>query len=163
MGNQMVSSTLNYRSILFSICIAILICVSAYLYKANNNQINALMKSYKLIPVPDSYTELYFTGHGLLPRAYKAKQKMYFEFTVHNLENKQMKYSPRVVAIDGSKVIPISQQTITLDHNQSVDIPITFALEDEIEHVKIEVQIPEKRQSIHFWLDYFRVRPVPTK
>lgn len=44
-------------------------------------------------PAPEAFTELYFNNHQNLPKYVNLNEKYYYEFSIHNLENKQQQYN----------------------------------------------------------------------
>jgi len=43
-------------------------------------------------PAPENFTELYFNNHQTLPKYVNLEEKYNYEFTIHNLENRQYQY-----------------------------------------------------------------------
>lgn len=43
-------------------------------------------------PAPENFTELYFNNHQTLPKYVNLEEKYNYEFTIHNLENRNYQY-----------------------------------------------------------------------
>ncbi|MFH1134295.1 MAG: carbohydrate-binding domain-containing protein [Nanoarchaeota archaeon] len=105
-------------------------------------------------PVKESFTELYFENHTLLPRF--AGTNATFTFTTHNLEQQPFTYRPVIVieypktGVNHTAIVP--DQLLQNDEYRTItwtaffDAPFTEA--------KVRVLLPEKGQDIHFWVKY---------
>jgi hypothetical protein len=101
---------------------------------------------------PEAYTELYFENHLNLPSVIKPNQPYSFQFTIHNLENKEMTYPYEVYLQAGSLKMPINDTTITLKNNQYKTIQEGFSIDDPIFKSEIVVNLINKNQQIDFWI-----------
>ncbi|RJR28275.1 hypothetical protein C4561_00230 [candidate division WWE3 bacterium] len=139
------------------------------------------LNEWKLLPQPETLTELYFTDHLNLPISIAPNQKRYFEFTIHNMEEKDMTYTYEVYANigDGSDEDTTesseSSESTPSDNDESADvfIPEKILIEegeiktasDQYKTVGITFELPmvkarnqvvvnliNKNQSIHFWV-----------
>ena len=122
---------------IFTVVIAILILIIAVLAIFN---IFAEDKA--------GFTELYFVDD--LPKTINMYEKYHFSFGIHNLENEDMVYN--YVIYFGNK--KINQAYISLEHNKTSVINQGFIVKSEIENsTKVSVQLLNKDQEIHFWVD----------
>ena len=98
---------------------------------------------------PETFTELYFTDHLSLPKQIKQGVPYYFEFTVHNLEYKDFTYVYEVTA----DTLILENGQFSLKHDETKTIPITFRISQPFERTKITVNLVNKNQPIHFWIE----------
>lgn len=84
-------------------------------YKGVNKELNNL----KLIPIPETFTELYFENHSSLPKKSVAGTTDFFSFTIHNMEweKKDYQYSVYFEYPSGFRVL-FTSGTVTLNHDQ---------------------------------------------
>lgn len=101
---------------------------------------------------PETFTELFFENHLNLPSVIKPNQPYYFEFTIHNMENKTMTYPYEVYLQYGSLKMPISHNTVTLKDNDYETIQEGFSINDPIFKSEIVVNLTNKNQQIDFWI-----------
>lgn len=133
-----------------SLATIVLLVVNVVKYSRN---IEDFLRSYKLLPEPETFTELYFTDHLHLPSTIYPNQKQVFKVTIHNLENKDMKY-PYEVYIDtkGSKQL-LDQNSIFLKNNAYKTITENFILINPATRSAVVVNLINKNQSIDFWIE----------
>lgn len=127
---------------------------SVFLYQ--NRQTISLATRIK----PENFTELYFEDHTLLPIKIKQKNtnsvvkpvdSYTFKFTIHNLENKTMKYTYEVYILDPNKVV-FDQGEVDIQNNASKTIDETFYMPNIYPRTKIVVNLIDKNQQIAFWM-----------
>jgi len=100
----------------------------------------------------ESFTELYFENHENLPTTFQAQE---FTFTIHNLENTNTEYNYKTTieyftSIGKTvKTQTIQEDTITLAHNETQSIDITFTPET---YASAKVTTTVNDQEIHYWL-----------
>lgn len=98
---------------------------------------------------PETFTELYFTDHLSLPKQIKQGVPYHFEFTVHNLEYKDFTYVYEVTA----DTLILENGQFLLKHDEIKTIPVTFRIVQPFERMKITVNLVNKNQPIHFWVE----------
>ncbi len=81
--------------------IALMTVFCLFLYK---NAIYNQLKEWKLVYIPESFTELYFTDHLNLPTTISANTEQSFKFTIHNLENEDKGYSWEVYRVEDTQL-----------------------------------------------------------
>jgi len=114
--------------------IAVLVLFNLHLLR---DPIYNKLKQWKLVPLPETFTELYFTDHLHLPVTITANQTQNFKFTIHNLEGMITSYNWVVYAIqDESFVSKESSQSSNLLENKQTN-ESTKSMEDT------EQQAPE--------------------
>lgn len=115
-------------------------------------RIYQVLASMKLVPLPESFTELYITNHTELPATIKSYVPIQFSFTIHNQENKTMQYPYEVyLVVDGKKYV-IDTKKVSLSNNVYKTIRESFLVTTAPSHSKVVVMLPNKQQSIDFWL-----------
>ncbi|MFA6005263.1 MAG: hypothetical protein WC775_02140 [Patescibacteria group bacterium] len=112
------------------------------------------LKVWKLVPLPETFTELYFEDHLKLPTRIIPEEEQTFKFTVHNLEYTDMEYPYTVKATgaDGYQQV-LQTGTFVLIHDAYITKKITYSIGENHDRVKVEVNLVNKKQTIHFWLN----------
>ena len=101
----------------------------------------------------EPFTELYFEDHLNLPKTIEPGKYYAFEFTVHNLENKQMDYEYQMtIETDQPFPKPTNTGFITLENNETKTTKQNFKISKEFQTAKITVTLAEQDQEIHFWV-----------
>jgi len=102
---------------------------------------------------PETFTELYFENHLSLPNKVTLFKKNNFKFTIHNLENKDMKYPYEVyIDINGEKKI-IYINSVFIKNNEYKTITADFIITIPIQRAEIVVNLINKKQQINFWIE----------
>jgi len=106
---------------------------------------------FNIIPTEkkSGFTELFFVND--LPKTIKINERYDFSFAIHNLEKKKMTYD-YAVYLESKK---IDQSHITLNHDDTTTITQSFIVKDKLENtsIPISVQLLNKNQEIHFWVN----------
>jgi len=127
----------------------------------NQGKVEARLKEWKLLPMPETLTELYFEDHLKLAQYLDSSKPYKFSFTIHNLEYKTMTYRYRVTATSaqGSSIWDEGEVSIPHDAKRT----ISESIFDKIlrTRTKVEVILVDQNQPIHFWLDKWNP-PTPT-
>lgn len=117
----------------------------------NKDLIRSQLDRWNLLPKPEKFTELYFDNHQQLPSIIKEDKEYTFRFVTHNLEHETLKYDYEVkIASESSKLL--DKGSFILKHNQSKVIKEKLSLHTSIPKTKIEVNLINKGQKIHFWI-----------
>lgn len=100
---------------------------------------------------PEPLTELYFTDPQKVPVTYQAWLPETFNFTIHNLENKDITYYYRIYT-DTNTGFPL--QTVKVLNGQYKDIAASIKLDakDFGQTSEVIVELTDQQQSIHFWV-----------
>jgi hypothetical protein len=112
------------------------------------------LNNLKLIPTSEHFTELYFENSTTLPKKIPDGRIVYFSFTIHNLEGKNVDYHYSVYLQDElGHIVTIDNRTQSLKDNESKTILESYRF-DSVNHPKetIFVSLPELNQDIHFSL-----------
>lgn len=104
---------------------------------------------------PETFTELYFANHLGLPKEIKLGTLYSFQFVVHNLEYRDFTYIYEVSAEDeeGKNKIILSRNRFLLKHDEIKTVPVTFKIINPFRRMKITVNLINKNQPIHFWVE----------
>jgi hypothetical protein len=101
---------------------------------------------------PETFTELYFENHLLLPKEVILFKEYNFKFTIHNLENKDMLYPYEVYFdINGEKHM-IDKNSISIKNDGYKTIAENFTIAIPVQRVKIVVSLIDKNQQVDFWI-----------
>lgn len=119
------------------------------------------LKALGLLPKKESFTELYFTDHLKLPSTMGFNQRISFQFTVHNLENKNMDYPYEVfIVANGQPVRVLDKNTLSIRNQSSKTITEAFSSADIATHSAVVVNLPNNNQQIDFWVNpYISIVP----
>ena len=130
--------------------VLVMIVVSINSLPAVKRQLN----SWKLLPQPETLTELYFTNPTQLPTTYTPGLAQSLNFTVHNLEYKNITYSYVIneVDVEGNVVQPLTNSIFTLGHDQYKVESILITPIDLGQKIKISVDLLNMDQSIDYLL-----------
>jgi hypothetical protein len=107
-------------------------------------------------PEPEYFTELYFNNHTILPKYIGQGKDYQFIFTVHNVENGTHEYKVKIAAQLYDKNKSARQgfeyhKSIIAAKGELVMQPVTFAVEEPFYRARIQVDLLDKNQEIHFW------------
>lgn len=133
--------------------LAILLVVVVLVLAANKPAVIAKLNDWKLLPQEEPFTELFLNNHLDLPKQIEKGQTVQFSFTIHNLEGKTTTY-PYVVYLktDGGYRIPIARNSVTVNQKQSIVITKSYTFKYANQKVTIFIELPDKKQSLHFRL-----------
>ena len=138
----------NIVIFLLLVCIIIVVVIQLVKYDSVKKAIT-LATTMK----PQVFTELYLENHLSLPDKITLFEEKNFEFTIHNLENKEMEYPYEVyIDTDGEKYI-IHESSVLLKNNEYETIAVDFTLEVPIQRSKVVVNLIDKNQKIFFWIE----------
>ena len=74
------------------------------------------------------------------------------QFTIHNLENKDMEYPYEVyIDVNGEKQM-IDKSSVLIKNNEYETILEDFTITVPMQRVKVVVNLISKSQQIHFWM-----------
>lgn len=102
---------------------------------------------------PERLTELFFADPTHIPTNVTQGQPLNVSFVVHNLESQTMSYPYTITFTDAQGVTtPLGDGTTTLPDSaaQNITKQVTVPVGDG--RGEITVQLPTKKQSIHFWV-----------
>lgn len=101
----------------------------------------------------EAFTELYFEDHLNLPKQVASSQEYSFQFTLHNLEDKNMKYRYEVYLDIGDEKLFLDKGTIFLKNNEYKTTQEIFTKNGSLYKGKIVVNLINKNQQISFWIE----------
>lgn len=133
--------------------IIIFLCVFLYINRiVVQENIHEKMNDWKLIPIPETYTELYFEDHTALPKKTTAGQITTFSFTIHNMEGVTTTYPYEVYfkyTQLGWKVL-FEEGSVTLDPGESTTITTSHMWRSSELQGKVVVELLGFDQYIDF-------------
>ena len=146
----MVNKKLNYLIITI-----LLILAASFLFIYKTAIYNQLDKWY-LIPRPERFTELYFAEHGLLPQQALSGDVLEFSFAIHNLEGLETVYPYEVYFQERNSTssVIIKEAVVNIRDNDTFINQISYQLDKEVGTSTVVVELTDKKQSIHFLLNY---------
>lgn len=101
---------------------------------------------------PETFTELYFDDNLQLPSQVIPKHLYIFQFTLHNLEGKDMDYPYEVYIQSGQDKKIFDQGTVLVKVNSYNTIQERFATSNILPKSQIVVVLINKNQQIDFWI-----------
>ncbi len=106
------------------------------------------------IPIAiEPLTELYFEDHTKLPQNISLDKEYSFQFTIRNLENKDMAYPYSVTKEYSNKIGIIDNAEIFLKNDETKTVTEKFKITEPFDRAKIKVNLKNKNQDIHFWVE----------
>lgn len=110
------------------------------------------LNAYNLWPKPETFTELYFENHQLLPSQVASGQVYSFSFTTHNEEYKAMNYPYTVSFVADGKTTLLQKGSFSLLQDGKKTVAETFTAGTFLNRAKVVVTLVNKNQSIDFWI-----------
>lgn len=109
-------------------------------------------------------TELYFNNHTHLPNIVDPRKQNQFQFTIHNLENKDIYYQYEVfIAAPGENDRVIDTNKVFVKKNASKTIDEEFSTDLIATRSAIIVYLINQKQQIDFFVQLPPVITVPKK
>ena len=133
--------------IIAAISVTILVVVIFLFRTAIYQEFNNL----KLVPEPETFTELYFNNPNNLPKVAVKGEKEIFSFTIHNLEGVKTLYPYSVYFLSQNGVRTIFAKGNVVINNgdsDSITVPYVFASSDE--KGMVVVMLTSLNQQIDF-------------
>lgn len=143
---------------LFIIGVIIFLLTSLFIYQNRQAILNITS------PKSEPFTELYFQNITNLPVKNIIQANKFlnlvnsppisysFQFTIHNLENKNMNYSYEVYSI-GNEKTSIDVRNVFIKSNDKKTISEIFSLSKIYPKTKIVINLINKNQQIAFWME----------
>jgi hypothetical protein len=98
-------------------------------------------------------TELYFDDHLDLPKTAEINKEYNFSFAIHNLEYQEMGYKYEITIEYNNRKFILDKNIIYLNNEETKHIQGKFTIPDKFDRAKITVNLINKNQAIHFWVD----------
>lgn len=140
--------------------IILAIAATTSLVLLNHSALAAQLNTWKLIPQPERFTELYFSD-SQLPASLAPSTPATIRFTVHSHEHQITTYHYQIATRESTaKLAQIADQgDLTLAANQLKTITQTFTVPQFTTKLMVQVTLrhpnttsrPDVQQSIHFW------------
>lgn len=118
----------------------------------NKQQIIDQMNAWKLLPEPETFTELYFNNSANLPSTVKIGTPLKFSFVIHNEEYQTMNYPYQVYIASPSGEQLIDLRSITLNQNEYKTISEAFSIPTPMKRDEVIVKLTNLNQQIDFWI-----------
>lgn len=155
--------------------LAVFVLILGLILFISRGAIKAKLNDWKLIPQPETFTELYLNDYTSLSKSLPGEitggEKISFSFTIHNVENKEVLY-PYTVYMIGEKVATstalvtptpttstfatttIKSGSVLLGSGASTTISqsYTFKKNNPPTQATFFVTLTEKNQSLHFFV-----------
>lgn len=140
--------SININAFFLGFAIAILTLFILY-----QGRIITFLSDNKLLPMNEPLTELYFEDYNKLPITGRTGFPYTFRFTIHNMENKPVEYSYNVTEQSGQVNEVINTGAVNVKDNELKTLENTFTLSSGSAKTKISVNLINKNQEIHFWVN----------
>lgn len=143
---------LKSKKLFYFLIIPLVVALIPGLIYFKSNDIKAFAENLK--PLPERFTELYFEDHALLPKS-ASKDTVYdFRFTTHNLEyiDTGYNYAVFIEPENGEKQL-LDKGSFTLRHDEYRTVTESFKIINPAKRLKITVELIDKKQTIHFWME----------
>ena len=101
----------------------------------------------------ETFTELYFEDYLHLPYKVISRHPYFFQFTLHNLEGKDMDYSYEVYIKLGKVELIFDKGMIFVKEGDYETIQERFASASVLPKSEIVVYLKNKNQQIDFWIE----------
>ena len=102
---------------------------------------------------PDTFTELYFDNNVQLPSEIIPNHPYSFQFTLHNLEDRDMEYTYQVYLEVGNNKLIFDKGTVSVKENDYKTIQEKFATASVLPKSEIVVELTNKDQHIDFLIE----------
>lgn len=100
---------------------------------------------------PETFTELYFEDHSNLSGEIAYNNRYDFQFTIHNLEDKNMEYPYEVyIEANGEKQV-VDKRIISIPKDKHKTIPENFIYNSSAARIKVIVSLTDKKQQIYLF------------
>ena len=110
--------------------------------------------SFATTAKPERLTELYFESHHLLPGEIRLNEEINFEFTICNFEGEDLEYIYEVFMLWQNQKNIIDSDSIFIRKNESETVIQKYLLDELlVGKIKVAVDLINKNQQIHFWVD----------
>lgn len=160
---QIIKNSLSIKKLNYILIVLIIILCLANIFFHIRNTVDFEKIQETITRQPESFTELYFENHNDLPNKLASPDQytwydnpntnLYtFSFTIHNHENKDMKYTYEVYTLEKTKSL-IDTGEVFVGNNQSKTIKVNFSYPLFHERTKVIVSLLETKQDISFWID----------
>lgn len=128
----------------------VLVVVSFVVFFITNRQEFTLATTRQ----PERLTELFFVDPTHIPTSATEGQQLTINFTVHNLEAQPMTYPYTITFTDAQgAVTPLADGSVTLPDTAAQTVAKQIIVPSGNDRGEITVQLPTKKQAIHFWLE----------
>jgi len=134
----------------------LLICVFVLfvlITEGNSKTVNSVLRKLNLVPITETFTELYFDDYSKLPTKSVAGEAINFSFTIHNLEGENITY-PYTVYFEypsGQKFILKTGQAV-VPNGGIGNVNVNYVFKTSNLYGKVYVRLNNLDQKINFIL-----------
>ncbi|MCX7997132.1 MAG: DUF1616 domain-containing protein [Patescibacteria group bacterium] len=138
------------RIILISGIVAVIVLVGTVVFWP---AIVAFLDQNRLLPVPESYTELYLEDHLEIPVTLMPEQTASASFTIRNRERRTMNYRYTVSRTTGTDTARIASGTARLADGQARSFRFDYSIATTEPKTRFAIELDGMNQQIHFWIN----------
>ncbi len=145
---------MKYKKALITVLLLVLVLSGLNIY-AGRESIKAFLAKGKLIKQEEPFTELYFIDPDSLNHELTEDESVEFKFRVYNMENKPTRYSWKATLIpmeEFGQELSIDSGQFFLNNGEFKDQLVYFRPGKLIGRHKILIELPELKQSIHYFV-----------
>jgi hypothetical protein len=103
---------------------------------------------------PQRVTELYFAEPTKIPPGAEPGEHVPVNFIIRNLEAVDTDYQYQVTFTSAEgQVTPLAEAKVHLANGQAYQVKETIVIPEGTSRGEVRVQLVDKKQSIHFWLE----------
>jgi hypothetical protein len=124
----------------------------AGLLYSNRSAIYDWLYDFKLVPIKETFTELYFANHLNLPKQLIIGNNVTFSFVIHNLEGQDMAYPYNIYIKDELNTYPIEQSTVVVKKDEYRNVDISYSPTINLAKGMVVVELTDLHQELHFLL-----------
>lgn len=141
------------KEIITYILLILVFILFVLIVEGKSASINSVLKKLNLMPVPETFTELYFEDYSKLPTRSVAGETINFSFVIHNLEGKKVTY-PYTVYFEypSGQKINIKTGQIELNHEGFETVNVKYTFQTSNLYGKVYVRLNNLDQKINFIL-----------
>lgn len=132
------------------ICVFVLFVL---ITEGGSKTVNSALRRLNLVPIAETFTELYFDDYSKLPTKSVAGEPIAFSFTIHNLEGKDTTY-PYTVYFEypSGQKITIKNGQVVVPNNGYGKVNIKYNFQTSNLYGKVYVKLNNLNQNINFIL-----------
>ena len=129
-----------------TVCIVIAIAVAMTAVYENRHALYRVLHSYKLVPIEEGITELYFENADALPQR---AGFLTFSFVIRNLEGKDMVYPYAIYIESNGEREEVGRDTAAVPTGGSISVPTSLRVQGG-NPSRVVVELLDQGQHIAF-------------
>lgn len=141
------------KEIITYLAIICVFLVFVLITEGSSKTVNSVLVKLNLIPITETFTELYFDDYSKLPTKSVAGEAINFNFTIHNLEGRDITY-PYTVYFEypSGQKITIKNAEVAVADGGYGKVNIKYAFQTSNLYGKVYVKLDNLNQKINFIL-----------